>query len=263
VVKASGLVEDFDGGKIVESLVRIGLTRSQAESVLSEVESGMPPHVTTDAIYEGVVEVLRREYPSKAPVYMLKRAIMMLGPSGYPFEKYFALLLRWQGYSVSTNLVLRGRCVSHEVDVAAEKDGKKFMVECKYHNSPGYKTDVKVTLYVYARFLDLEAYFNCAWVATNTKLTEDAKRYAECVGMQATAWRYPPDGSLEAIIERSRLYPITVLSTVDKQSRRKLLDSGIVTVSQVVEAGADKISGICGIPPAAAEQVVSEASLLL
>lgn len=58
--------------------------------------------------------------------YDLKRALMELGPSGYPFEKLISDLLRKFGYRTKTNLTLQGKCVSHEIDVIAEKDGKKI-----------------------------------------------------------------------------------------------------------------------------------------
>ena len=51
--------------------------------------------------------------------------------------------------------ILRGHCVSHEIDIVASKQEKQYMIECKYHNMPGIYTCLKEVLYTYARFLDL------------------------------------------------------------------------------------------------------------
>ncbi len=57
-----------------------------------------------------------------------------------------------------------------------EKDGKKYMIECKFHNR-GIKTHIKVAMYTHARFLDLKEYFDAAWLICNTKCTSKAIRY--------------------------------------------------------------------------------------
>jgi len=80
----------------------------------------------------------------------------VLGSTGYPFEKYIAQLLRYQGYIANNNQIIKGFCVSHEVDVTAEKKEKLIFVECKYHNKLGIRCDVKISLYFKARFMDIE-----------------------------------------------------------------------------------------------------------
>ena len=49
---------------------------------------------------------------------------------------------------------LKGKCVTHEVDIIAESGSKRFLLEAKYHNVNGIKTHVDVIMYADAPFLD-------------------------------------------------------------------------------------------------------------
>ncbi|RZK62264.1 MAG: ATPase, partial [Pedobacter sp.] len=123
---------------------------------------------------------------------------MELGPSGYPFEKYFAAILQHIGYSLRTGVILQGACVKHEVDVIAEKENQHEMVECKFHQQQGTFCDVKIPLYIHARFKDVEAGFtdrspknntlHQGWVVTNTRFTTDAIHYGTCAGLKLIGW---------------------------------------------------------------------------
>jgi len=203
VLKASGEVESFSREKIVASLAACGVPEREAGEVAIEIEESLPDLVSSSEIRSRVEAILRERYPKCALRYALKQALARLGPEGYPFERYFARILEKLGYSTRVGVVAAGRCVDHEIDIVAEKSGRRYLVECKYHSAPGAKTDVKVVLYVYARFLDLKEYFDCAWIATNAKLTSKAARYAECVGMRATGWKYPEGEGLEVLVERT------------------------------------------------------------
>jgi hypothetical protein len=92
---------------------------------------------------------------------------MELGPSGFPFEKYVAEILKYQGYRVEVGVIVEGFCVKHEVDIIAEKEAKHFMIECKFHNQPGTFCDVKIPLYINSRFLDIEKMWKewTIWIA--------------------------------------------------------------------------------------------------
>jgi len=258
VVKASGAIEAFDAAKLASSIARCGVPESEAWLLAREVEKGLPEEVSSGEVYARTLELLREKYPASALRYALRRGIMMLGPEGYPFEKYVARLLAKMGYAARTNIIAKGRCISHELDVVAEREGERVMVECKYHNTPGVKVDAKVALYVYARFLDLSDRFDKAWIVTNTKITEEAAAYAECVGMLVTAWRYPRERALEALVEAYGLYPITVLPSLSESARRSLLKKGIVALDDLLEAGPTALAA-AGLKPEEAEAVLAEA----
>jgi Holliday junction resolvase len=170
---------------------------------------------------------------------------MELGPSGYPFEKFIGEILKQQGYSVTVGVIVKGRCVYHEVDVIAEKDHHHFMIECKYHNQPGTVSNVKIPLYIQSRFKDIEQQwlqlpdhankFHQGWVVTNTRFTDDAIQYGNCVGLHMMGWDYPRKHSLKAQIDMLELYPITCLSTLTKIEKQQLLDKNIVLCKEICD----------------------------
>ncbi|RLE60604.1 MAG: hypothetical protein DRJ35_02780 [Thermoprotei archaeon] len=247
VIKRDGKIERFSRDKVLRSLLRVGLSESEAWEVLTELEKILPEMTTTRYIHRVIKNILSYQHPHAKHRYTLKQAIMKLGPEGYPFEKYFAKLLETQGYRVRTNIIFEGRCVSHEVDVVAEKNDKRYMVECKYHNSQGIYTGIKVALYVKARLEDLSEYFDNAWLATNTKFSEEAIQYVQCVGMKATAWSYPPGEALEDLVEKTRLYPLTILDDIPRRFRVKLLKAGMVTLRDFVSAQPRRLAEITGL----------------
>jgi hypothetical protein len=179
----------------------------------------------------------KSEQPYSRARYSLKQAIMLLGPTGYPFEDFIGEVLQAHGYTTQTRQLLTGKCVTHEVDVVAEKQGEKAMVEAKFHNNSGTRSDVRVALYVKARFDDVkERYgFTKAWLVTNTKTTLDANAYATCSGMNVISWNYPDKGSLRDLIEESQLHPITMLTTISAQQKLKLLQNHIVMCRNLLD----------------------------
>lgn len=189
--------------------------------------------------------LLQRNQLAAAARYNLKRAIMELGPSGYPFEQFVAQVLERFNYQVRTNQQVPGKCVTHEVDIIAQKKNQHYLVECKHHQFIGAKTDVKVALYVYARFLDVSAVWQQRhqlsdqhyqpWVITNTKVTSDAIQYAQCVQMRLLAWHFPAGEGLNHLLEEQRLYPITVLPMLTVQEKQLLIKQQIIVIDQFVK----------------------------
>ena len=49
------------------------------------------------------------------------------------FENFVQVLLARNGFEVSPNRLVTGKCVEHEVDAIARKDGITFFVEAKHH----------------------------------------------------------------------------------------------------------------------------------
>ena len=220
--------------------------------------------MTTREIYRLAFNLLKRQPPPTAARYALKRAIIELGPSGHPFEKIVGEILKAQGYAVNIGALVKGHCVTHEVDVVAEKDNHIIMAECKFHHERGLKVDVKVALYVQARFEDIKKAwqtgagespeFNEAWLVTNAKLTSDAIQYAGCVGMKAVGWDYPQGESLAVLIERTGLVPITALTDLNITQKRQLTEKGIILCNEL-NSGA--LAGI-GVAGHRAERVLKE-----
>lgn len=193
VLKANGSVEPFSEEKLRDSITRAGIPTNIQEQIVSDVKGKIYENIPTSEVYEHVTKSLENEPHLAKFRYFLKRALMEFGPTGYPFEDLVAEILQSKGYVTEVRSVLIGKCVNHEIDVIAQKESEKLLVEAKFHNAPGIHTDLHVSLYTNARFEDLkEKYqFTKPWLFTNTKITPDALSYALCVGMQVTGWNYP------------------------------------------------------------------------
>ena len=248
ITKASGQSAVFDPQKLKNSLLRSGASAEQIQTVLGKIEDRLYPGITTKKIYQSAFKLLRRESRPVAARYKLKSAIMELGPSGFPFEKYVAAILQQQGYQTQTGVLVQGKCVQHEVDVIAQKNEHHIMIECKYHNQPGRVCDVKIPLYIQSRFKDVEASWvklpghemrlHNGWVVTNTKFTSDAIQYGTCAGLHLLGWDYPRKNSLNEQIDRLGLYPITCITTLSTTEIQILLNNKIVLCREVCDSPA-------------------------
>lgn len=245
IIKASGLKVPFDAMKIRLSLHRVGADEPLIEEIIKEVEQSLSEGMTTHQVYRIAFRLLHRKSHLLAAKYHLKRAIMQLGVSGYPFEKYIAALLQQQGYHVANNLIVQGYCVSHEVDVVASQEKKTIFVECKYHNRLGITCDVKVSLYFKARFMDIEQEYARdgrhgekieGWLVTNTRFSNDALKYGRCAGLHLISWDFPHRDGLREQIEVSRLYPITCITNFTRAEISQLLSQDIILCKSIRDA---------------------------
>jgi len=272
VIKASGQSEEFRILKLVDSLVRSGASENIAWDIARKVEQQITPSFHTKQIFRLAKRLLRQYNRATDMRYSLKKAIYALGPAGYQFEKYFAGILKMYGYSVELDRILQGYCVSHEVDVFARKDNRSFVIECKYHSSSGNPTDVKVALYVHSRFNDIrKAYdsnpasgltFGQGWLVTNTRCTTDAIKYAECTGLKIVSWKYPEKDSLEKMIETKRLYPVTVLSSLRKNSLDVLFRNDILFAQEISDMDEQSFIKKSGLDAARARVLKKEADTI-
>lgn len=238
VTKYDSTKELFSEKKLMYSVRNAGISRDLEKRAIDSVTTKLYNGISTKEIHELIVGFLNKNSSHTIPHYNLKRAIMQLGPTGYPFEKYIGRILEPLGYSVEVGKIVHGKCVNHEVDVIALKDGVHYMIECKYHNRQGYKTNVQVPMYIKSRFEDVVAMwvkrkghenkFHQAWVVTNTKFTTDAIRFGECSNIKLLGWGYPKEDSLQKLIDASGLHPITCLTSLTEQEKQYLLEKGMV-----------------------------------
>jgi len=248
VTKASGKIEDFDSFKLVNSLVRAGAPEDVARKIADKVSLQITPSLQTRHIFRMAKKLLRQYNRATGMRYSIKRAIYALGPTGYPFEKYFARILKAYGYSVEVNRIIKGYCISHEIDVLASRDERRCVIECKHHANGVKPADVKIALYVHSRFNDIRKAFEISehqnshvhegWLVTNTRCSADAIKYAECVGLKIVSWRYPEKESLEMMIEGKRLYPVTILPAATKNAILSLISRDIILADEI--AGSDE-----------------------
>lgn len=245
VKKYSGDLVEFDLNKLRRSLKNARASDSLIDSILQEVTRHLYDGISTKQIYSMAFGMLRPKKNAVASRYKVKHAIMELGPSGYPFEKYVAAILDAQGFKTETGVQVNGHCVNHEVDVVATNSHKQYMVECKYHNTQGRVNDVKVPLYIQSRFVDIntehknknghKAIFQECWIFTNTRFSVDAVAFANCMGIKLVSWDYPNGGGLKDIINHAHLFPVTALMSLTKSEKSILLEHGIVLCKEILD----------------------------
>ena len=245
IIKRSGEIEDFNLNKLKTSLRRSAVDEQLILQIANEVESNLREGMTTKQVYKLAYKMLKGKNRVSASKYKLKKALMQLGPSGFPFEKLVGHLLSQEGFRTEVGVMVQGHCVQHEVDVIAKKEADYYMIECKYHSNQGRFCDVKVPLYIQSRFLDVKTEWkkhsdhqskqHKGWVYTNTRFTKDAIDYGSCVDLGLTSWDYLAENGLRERIDRSGLHPITALTTLTKYEKTVLLDKGIVICKELLE----------------------------
>lgn len=246
VTKADGTRELFDTSKLENSLKKAGAASSVVEKIIADVETHLTDGMTTHDIYRHAFEQLHTLEKPVALKYSLKRAIMELGPTGFAFEDFVAEIFKERGFETLTGQIVKGFCVEHEIDVVAWNDQKLIMVEAKFHNELGTKSDLKVALYVKARLDDLrkmtfmyggrERKLDEGWLVTNTKFTSTAIDYGSCQGdMVMIGWNYPPKGNLHDMILEARLHPLTCLVSMNGREKKELLSQGIVLCKSIAD----------------------------
>lgn len=240
VTKTDGRVVPFDPNKIINVLSRIGAEDQDIDFVLKQINKVVYEGIPTKKLYQIVFNTLKRKDRSLAGRYNLKNAIFALGPSGFPFEEYVGSLFKAEGYSVKTGITVQGKCVDHEVDVVAENLSELNMMECKFHSTKKTYCSVQHSLYIRARFWDIENKWEqdkihshssrrfFAWLVTNTRFTTDAMTYGTCSGLKMMSWDFPLNNSLKDRIDNLGLHPVTAIVSLLQKEKRKLLDTGVV-----------------------------------
>ncbi|MFH6985952.1 ATP cone domain-containing protein [Marinoscillum luteum] len=270
IVKYSGETTPFDIDKLRQSLLDAGATESATARISRKIADELYDGISTKQIYQRAHRLLRNHAQSKASRYGLKKAILNMGPTGYPFELFVGELMKAQGFKVKVGTVMPGKCVTHEVDVYAENEKMVRMMECKFHNRLGYKTDVKVTMYIKSRFEDLEAVWKNdaqishkkheGWVVTNARFTKDAIDFGTCSRLQLLSWDYPAQGSLKSLVTRHRLYPITTIGALSKSNKELLMKKGIVLAKTLWEQP-EALEGL-GLESSKIDKILTEAQTI-
>ncbi|MEK7579560.1 MAG: ATP cone domain-containing protein [Patescibacteria group bacterium] len=271
ITKLDGIQEEFAPAKLAHSLIHAGASEGEAAEIVKKIEGGLSPGMTTSHIYKHARRLLKKHtaHPIAAR-YSLRRAVFDLGPSGYPFEKLLGEVFEKKGYQVKVGTTLMGKCVSHEIDVLAKNDKELIVGEAKFHNTQGFKTDVKVALYIHARFLDLEAAnFDglkpeggtaTSWLITNTKFTDTAITYGKCVGITMIGWGYPKKGNVQDLIEEAGLHPLSCLTTLSQKERGVLYERGFVLCRAVTDN--PNVLEYAGVTGKKVDRVLAEAHQL-
>lgn len=243
IIKSSGEKAMFSLEKLRNSLKHSGADNDLVEQIVDKVNEEIYEGISTKEIYNRAFALLKKKKSVFASKYKLKKAIYELGPTGFPFERFISALVQYSGYSVSVDKTVNGNCVSHEIDVMAEKNDTVILMECKFHSEEGRNCNVKIPLYIHSRYNDIKAHWeskknqskklDVGWVVTNTRFTQDAITYGKCVGLYLLSWDYPTNDGIKDRIDRLGLYPITVSTLLNNREKQFLLSRDVVLCRQL------------------------------
>ncbi len=246
IKKSSGELEQFSFEKLKKSLQKSDASSEEINSIIKTIKLQLYNEITSKEIYKKAFRLLKKSNRIYASKYSLKRAIFDLGPTGYPFERLVGAILKQKGYKTQVSVQLQGECVTHEIDVLAEKEGNTFTIECKFHSNIKTVSNVKIPLYINSRFLDVQKKWNTnpnkatflkqGWLVTNTRFTEDAINYGKCVELILLSWNYPKGNGISKNIDAFGLYPITTLTTLTKKEKKLLIESDIILTQELAFA---------------------------
>lgn len=244
IIKYSGKKVKFSIHKLCASLKRTGADKETVAQIIHKVRDELYQGISTKEIYNRAFALLKKKKSFLASKYKLKKAIYELGPTGFPFERFVSAILKYSGYQTELDKIFQGKCVTHEVDVIAAKNNKTTLIECKFHGEQGLKCNVKIPLYINARYQDVKTQWisntknktilTKGWVVTNTRFTKDAIQYGNCCGLYLLSWDYPENDGLKDRIDRLGLYPITVSTLLTGEEKQFLLSRDIVLCRQLI-----------------------------
>lgn len=244
IKKASGETAVFSLEKLRQSMRNAGANENQIESVINEIIPRLYQGISTKKIYKWAFGILKDESKDVAARYKLKNALMELGPSGFPFERFVGELFKKQAYHIKIGKFIQGSCISHEVDIVASSEKENLMIECKFHSEPGKLSDVKVPLYINSRFNDIKTNWIQqkelkdkelqGWVVTNTRFSPDAVKYGKCVNLHLLSWDYPLNNGLKNMIDEHSLYPLTCITSLTTDEKEKLLQQNFLLSEELI-----------------------------
>jgi hypothetical protein len=250
VTKADGSRQLFDREKVVKTCLRMGANRRIAFEVADKVEARLYDGIPTRKVLQMIFRLLRKHKPTIRHFLDLRKGLSLMG-SKPEFEKFVQILLAHHGFEVSPNQIIRGKCVGHEVDAVARKDGVTFFVEAKHHSNYHTPTGLDESRIARAVLEDVTEGFalgksnlkiDRAMIVTNTRYSEHARRYGKCRNILQIGWSSPKTLALQGMIEEKKLYPLSCIKGLKSEVKMKLVNSGIVLMKQLIEEETSKLA---------------------
>ena len=267
VTKADGTRQLFDREKVVRTCLRMGASRKIADAVAERVEKRLYDGIQTSKILQMTFRLLRSYKPAIKHVLDLRRGLSLMD-SKPEFEIFVQLLLAHNGFEVSPNRIVAGKCVAHEVDAIARKGGVTYFVEAKHHVNYHTPTGLDESRIARAILEDVTEGFQCgkcdlkidgAMIVTNTRYSEHARRYGKCRNILQIGWNSPANLSLQSMIEEKNLYPLSCLRGLKRETKTKLVNSRIVLIKQLLEEKPSTLARKTGIQKETLKQIIEKA----
>jgi hypothetical protein len=245
----------------------MGATIEVANEVAERVQNRLYEGITTQTILRLIFTFIRKQKPAVRYVFDLRRGISLMEPKP-EFEEFIQILLAESGFQVKPNQILQGKCCEHEVDAVATKSGTTFLVEVKHHYSYHALTGLDESRIARAVLEDVtDAYelgvtnqkIDRAMIITNTRYSEHAVCYGRCRNIMQIGWTSPEDWGLRDIVEKSKLYPLSCLRGLSSELRLRLVNAGIVLISQLLNLDRSEIEKKTGVPQATVSSILEKA----
>lgn len=271
VIKANGSRQLFDKEKIVKTCLRMGASRQVAYEVAAKIESRLYEGITTARILQMIFRFLPKYKPATRHLIDLRKGLSLMR-SKPEFEVFVQLLLAHNGFEVSPNQLVKGKCVEHEVDAIARKGGVTYFVEVKHHANYHTPTGLDESRIARAVLEDVVEGFSLgenglkvdrAMIVTNTRYSEHAARYGECRGILQIGWSSPTGLDLQGMIEKKKLYPLTSLRGLRREVKEKLGNVGVVLMKQLVEEKPSILAQRTGLSQVTLGEVVERARVVM
>jgi len=267
VTKADGTRQLFDREKVVRTCLRMGTSRKIADDVAEKVESRLYDGISTSKILQMTFWLLRKYKPAIRHLLDLRKGLSLMD-SKPEFETFVQILLAHSGFEVTPNRLVIGRCVKHEVDAIARKDGVTYFVEAKHHVNYHTLTGLDESRIARAVLEDVTEGFELgksnlkidrAMIVTNTRYSEHASRYGKCRNILQIGWSSPTDLCLQNMIEVKNLYPLSCLRDLKRETKTKLVNSGIVLLKQLFEEKPSTLARRTGVQKETLKQIIEKA----
>jgi hypothetical protein len=270
VRKGDGTNQLYDRGKVLKTCEKLGSTRETAEVIADKIETKLYDGIKTEKILQMIFVLLYKHKPTINLLVHLKKALSLMNPVP-DFEQFVRNLMKNHGYYVTPNQIIRGKCVEHEIDAIAEKEGITYIVEVKHHVNYHTLTGLDTVRISRAVFEDITEGFELglndikvdkAMVVSNTKFSGQALQYVECRGISHIGWNTPPGRDLPTMIEEKNLYPLTYLKGLDARTRRKLLSVGVIFVKDLLEKSLREFAEETRIQKKVLEKIIENAQII-
>ena len=267
VTKADGTRQLFDREKVVKTCLRMGASRKIADEVSGKVENTLYDGIPTSKILQMTFRLLRKYTPAIRHLLDLRKGLSLMD-SKPEFENFVQILLAHNGFEVTPNRLVTGRCVEHEVDTIARKDGVTYFVEAKHHINYHTLTGLDESRIARAVLEDITEGFELgksnlkidrAMIVTNTRYSEHARRYGKCRNILQIGWDIPANLSLQNMIEEKNLYPLSCLKGLKNETKTKLVNSGIVLMKQLFEEKPSTLARKTGVQKETLKQIIEKA----
>jgi hypothetical protein len=256
VRKEDGSRQLFDREKVVRTCSRMGASSHVAHEVAEKVERRLYDGISTQMILRMIFRFMRKYKPEVGNLFDLKKGLSLMS-SKPEFEVFVQVLLVHQGFEVKSNQILRGKCVEHEVDAIARKNGVTYFVEAKHHLSYHSLTGLDESRIARAVLEDVAEGFvpargdlkiDRAMIVTNTRYSEQAIQFGRCRNILQIGWSSPENFGLQNMISEKKLYPLSCLRGLSGDTRMKLVEAGIVLIGQLLDENLHELAKKTRIP---------------